>query len=82
MNVDAFVIQEFVTKRRQLVPTSPVKARTRQHALASATELARRAEGVAVLHVVADDETGEVSHVNILARHGAIPDDFEDQVRG
>lgn len=43
--------------------------------------MGRSAEGVAVIHVVADDETGEVGSIDVLARHGAIPDEFEEQIR-
>jgi hypothetical protein len=32
-------------------------------------------------HVVADDETGEVSSIAVLARHGLIPDAFEEEIR-
>jgi len=34
-----------------------------------------------VIHVTADDETGEVSELAVLARHGAIPEEFEEQIR-
>ncbi|MNL79360.1 hypothetical protein D3C87_2059480 [compost metagenome] len=43
--------------------------------------IGRSAEGVAVVHVVADDETGEVASIAVLARHGAIPEEFEEQIR-
>ncbi len=38
-------------------------------------------EGVAVIHVTADDETGEISALDVLARHGAIPEEFEERTR-
>ena len=40
-----------------------------------------KASGDAVIHVTADDETGEVSALDVLARHGAIPEEFEEQIR-
>lgn len=43
------------------------------HALNEGERLWRTAEGVAVIHVTADDETGGVSALDVLARHGLIP---------
>ncbi|GAU84735.1 hypothetical protein [Bosea sp. BIWAKO-01] len=43
--------------------------------------MAGRAEGVAVIHVVVDDETSEVSSIEVLARHGAIREKFEEGIR-
>lgn len=43
--------------------------------------IARTAEGLAVMHLVADHETGEVSAIAVLARHGEIPKEFEEQIR-
>ena len=43
--------------------------------------LGRTAEGLAVIHVTADDETGEVSALEVLARHGEIPEAFEEEIR-
>lgn len=81
MNSDTFIIQEFATRRKRLVPGTATKAMTRHHALRDGERIAGRAEGVAVIHVVADDETGETSSISVLARHGMIPDEFEEQVR-
>lgn len=81
MNVDTFIVQEFITRRKRLVPGQRAPGRTKHHALSDAERLAKRAEGVAVIHVVADDETGEVSSINVLARHGLIPDEFEEGIR-
>lgn len=81
MNTDTFIVQEFVTRRKRLVPGQKAPAKTRHHALNDAERLSKRAEGVAVIHVVADDETGEVSSIDVLARHGLIPDDFEEAIR-
>ncbi|PZR85264.1 MAG: hypothetical protein DI537_31140 [Stutzerimonas stutzeri] len=80
-NVDSFFIQPFRTHRKRLVPAQRVPAKTRHHALNDGERMARMAEGLAVMHVIADDETGEVSSVAVLARHGAIPDEFEEQIR-
>ncbi|KUL94356.1 hypothetical protein DK26_15220 [Bosea sp. WAO] len=80
-NVDTFFLQPFKTHRKRLVPSQRVPAKTRHHALQDGERLARTAEGVAVVHVVADDETGEVASLAVLARHGEIPEEFEEQIR-
>lgn len=80
-NVDAFFLQPFKTHRKRLVPGQRVLAKTKHHALQDGERLARTAEGVAVVHVVADDETGELGAIEVLARHGAIPEEFEEQIR-
>jgi uncharacterized Ntn-hydrolase superfamily protein len=41
--------------------------------------LGRTAEGDAVIHVIANDETGELSAIEMLARQGTIPDQFEEE---
>jgi len=79
--VDSFFIQPFRTHRKRLVPSPRVPSKTRHHALNDGERMARTAEGLAVMHVVADDETGEVSAVAVLARHGEIPEEFEEQIR-
>ena len=81
MNVDTFFLQPFKTHRKKLVPAQRVPAKTRHHALNDGIRIGRTAEGVAVVHVVADEETGEVASVEVLARHGAIPEEFEEQIR-
>lgn len=80
-SVDAFFLQPFKTHRKRLVPGQRVLAKTKHHALQDGERLARTAEGVAVVHVVADDETGEVASIEVLARHGEIPDEFDEQIR-
>jgi len=80
-SVDTFFLQPFKTHRKRLVPTQRVPAKTKHHALNEGERIGRAAEGVAVMHVVADDETGEVASVTVLARHGAIPEEFEEQIR-
>lgn len=81
MNVDTFFLQPFKTYRKKLIPSQRVPAKTKHHALNEGECLGRTAEGVAVVHVVADDETGEVASIDVLARHGAIPEEFEEQIR-
>lgn len=81
MNVDTFFLQPFKTHRKKLVPAQRVLAKTRHQAINEGERLGRSAEGVAVVHVVADDETGEVASIDVLARHGAIPEEFEEQIR-
>ena len=80
-NVDTFFLQPFKTHRKRLVPSQCVPAKSRHHALNEGERLSKTAEGLAVIHVVADDETGEVSELSVLARHGTIPEEFEEQIR-
>ncbi|HEV7339820.1 MAG TPA: hypothetical protein VGO06_27885 [Bosea sp. (in: a-proteobacteria)] len=80
-NVDAFFLLPFKTHRKRFVPAQRVLAKPKYHALQDGERLARTAEGVAVVHVVADDETGEVASIDVLARHGKIPEEFEEQIR-
>ena len=80
-NVDTFFLQPFKTPRKRLVPGQRVPAKTKHHALRDGERLGRTAEGLAVIHVSADDETGELSSIQVLARHGAIPEEFEEQIR-
>jgi len=80
-NIDTFFLQPFKMHRKRLVPGQRLPAKTKHHAPADGIRLGRTAEGVAVLHVVADDETGEVSSLVVLERHGAIPEEFEEEIR-
>ncbi|CAN7720756.1 hypothetical protein LJR009_002302 [Bosea sp. LjRoot9] len=80
-SVETFFLQPFKTHRKRLVPAQRVPAKTKHHALNDGERMARTAEGIAVIHVTADDETGEVSALEVLARHGAIPEEFEEQIR-
>lgn len=63
------------------MPSQRVPAKTKHHALNEGERLGRTDEGVAVICVTADDETGEVSALGVLARYCAIPDEFEEQIR-
>ena len=80
-NADTFFLQPFKTYRKRLVPAQRVLAKTKHNALNEGERPGRTAQGVAVIHVTADDETGEVSALDVLARHGAIPEEFEEQIR-
>src|SRR5690349_20340869 len=80
-SVDTFFLQPFKTDRKRLVPGQRLLAKTKHHALNEGERLGRTAEGVAVIHVTADAETGEVNALDVLARHGAIPEEFEEQIR-
>lgn len=80
-SVETFFLQPFKTHRKKLVPALRIPARTRHHAILEGERIGRSAEGVAVIHVTADDETGEVSELAVLARHGTIPEEFEEQIR-
>lgn len=80
-SVETFFLQPFKTHRKRLVPGQRVLAKTKHHALSEGLRLGRSAEGVAVIHVTADDETGEVSTLAVLARHGEIPEAFEEEIR-
>jgi hypothetical protein len=80
-SVDTFFLQPFKTHRKRLVPSQRVPAKNKHHALNEGERLGRTAEGIAVVHVIADDETGELASIDVLARHGAIPEEFEEQIR-
>lgn len=80
-SVETYFLQPFKTHRKRLVPGQRTLARTKHHALMEGERVGRTAEGVAVIHVTADDETGEISALDVLARHGLIPEEFEEQIR-
>lgn len=80
-SVETFFLQPFKTHRKSLVPGQRVPAMTKHHALRDGERLGRTAEGLAVIHVTADDETGEVSALAGLVRHGEIPEPFEEEIR-
>lgn len=80
-SVETFFLQPFKTHRKRLVPGQREPAETRHHVLNEGERLRRTAEGVAVIHVTADDETGEVSALDVLARNGLIPEEFEEHIR-
>ncbi len=80
-SVDTFFLQPFKTHRKRLVPAQRVPAKTQHPALTDGERIGRSAERVAVIHVVADDETGEIASIEVLARHGAILEEFEEQIR-
>ena len=77
-----YIVQAFGRKRGQLVPGAKDVAPTANGALKRAEALSGRAPGTAALAVEADDETGEVSKVDILGTFGEVPDDFADSLRG
>lgn len=79
--IETYFLQPFKTHRKRLVPAQRVPAKTKHHALNEGERMGRTAEGVAVIQVSADHETGEVSALEVLARHGAIPEEFEEQIR-
>jgi hypothetical protein len=64
-----------------LISGQRILARTNHHARNEGERFGRTAEGLAVLHVTADEETGEVSSIAVLSRHGAIPEQFEEEIR-
>ena len=80
-NITTFFLQPSKTHRKRLVHGQRLPAKIKHHALADGARLGRTAEGVAVVHVVADDETAEVSSLIVLERHGAIPEEFEEEIR-
>ena len=80
-SADSYFLQPFKTHRKRLVPAQRVSAKSEKHAMSEGERLGRSAEGVAVIHVTADDETGELSAIKVLARHGAIPEQFEEEIR-
>lgn len=79
--VETFFIQPFHIHRKRLAPSQRVASKTRHHALADGRRIAMGKAGAAVMRVVADDETGELSQVEVLERFGDIPEEFEEQIR-
>ena len=77
-----YIVQVFQRKRGQLVPGSKDVVFTANGALKRAEALSGRTPGTAALAIEADDETGEVSKVDILGTFGEVPDDFADSLRG
>lgn len=75
-----FVVQAFERKRGRLVPGAKEVAPSQNGALKKAEALAKRMPGAAALRILADDETGELSAIEILDRFGEIPDDFADRL--
>lgn len=75
-----FVVQAFERKRGRLVPGQKEVAPSQNGALKKAEALAKRLPGAAALKILADDETGELSGIEILDRFGEIPDDFADRL--
>lgn len=63
------------------MPGQRVTSNPRDHALNDGERMVRTAKGLAVMDVVADDETGEVSAIAVLARHDEIPGEFEEEIR-
>ena len=81
MQVETYVIQPFHIHRKRLAPSQPLKASTRHHALLDGQRIASGKAGAAILRVVADNETGEASSVEVIERFGDIPEEFEESIR-
>lgn len=79
--IETFVIQPFHIHRKKLKPSQPSPAKSRHQALADGRRIAGSRPGAAVLRVVADDETGEASSVEVIERFGEIPEEFEESIR-
>lgn len=76
------VVQTFVLKRKRLVPGDREVVATESGALKKAEAMASRIPGTAAIHVLADDETGELERATILGQFGQVPDDFAEQLQG
>jgi hypothetical protein len=61
-----YVVQAFVKRQRKLVPLPKSEAPSEAHALYRAERVAAQRAGAAVIKVIADDETGEVSEAKVL----------------
>ncbi len=72
-----FVVQAFELHRKRLVPTTREEARTEDRARSSAERTAARKGGAAVLALVVEAETGEMTGGTVLARFGEVPDDLD-----
>lgn len=79
--IETFVIQPFQVHRKKLTPSQPSPAKTRHQAVTDGRRIASGRPGAAVLRIVADDETGEASSVEVIERFGDIPEEFEESIR-
>ncbi|MGU3560553.1 hypothetical protein [Methylobacterium radiotolerans] len=79
-NKTTFIVQTFELKRKRLVPGDRQPAPTDHGARKRAEALSARKPGAAALKVAADDETGELESIEILAKFGDVPDDFEESL--
>jgi hypothetical protein len=73
-----YLVQTFEIHRKRLVPTIRTVAKTEVQAERMAESTAQRKSGAAAIEVSADDETGEVDRIRILATFGEVPDDFAE----
>jgi hypothetical protein len=79
-NKTTYIVQAFELKRKRLVPGDRQPATTDHGARKRAEAVAGRKPGAAALKVVADDETGELESIEVLAKFGEVPDDFEESL--
>lgn len=80
-SVETYVIQPFHIHRKKLTPSPQLSAKTKHHALAEGQRIGASKPGAAVMRIVADDETSEVSEIEIIGRFGEIPEAFEEGIR-
>ncbi|WP_457091414.1 hypothetical protein [Microvirga sp. P5_D2] len=78
----SYIVQTFEIHRKRLVPTVRAQFKTEQQAIRSAESTAQRKTGSAAMKVIADDETGEMSSIEVIAKYGEVPDDFEELLQG
>jgi len=71
-----FVVQAFELHRKRLVPTTKEEAKTEDRARQTAERTAARKAGAAVLALIIETETGEMTSGKVLARYGDVPDDL------
>lgn len=79
--IETYVIQPFHIHRKRLVPSQGVPAKTERQAVGDGRRIAGSKAGAAVLKILADDETGEPSSIEVIERYGDIPDEFEESIR-
>lgn len=79
--IETFVIQPFHIHRKKLTPSQRATAKTSAQALIDGRRIASSKPGAAVLRILADDETGEPSSIEVIGRFGEIPEEFEEQIR-
>ncbi|BCB18077.1 hypothetical protein [Bosea sp. ANAM02] len=79
--IETYVIQPFHIHRKRLAPSQGVPAKTQQQAVIDGRRIASSKAGAAVLKILADDETGEPSSIEVIERYGDIPDEFEESIR-
>jgi hypothetical protein len=73
-----YLVQTFEIHRKRLVPTIRTVVKSQLQAERMAENTAQSKSGAAAIEVLADDETGEVDNIRIIATFGEVPEDFAE----